>query len=538
MEFDPIEISPFAAKDMLVEHARAVLGPEAALLDASRGGPNWQQRTVLNAWTVLQLYADYCYGSPVEEPYIRILAGASTLNHATHFARFADALADTRDSLTTGVVFLQRVWEYLSKEVFPERWIGDTIESFTAAVSGGYYPSPATLDFMEPILNRYLSQMLGNGLNGHNYRVHLDNGATGAFGHVVATMARNRLLEPGDKVAIAWPWYEPMMNLFSKQYGCEIVPIRRRRESDWHVAQDELAELDDPAVKLVVVVAPGNPVDITVDRNLLDYLEALVARRPDLTILCDYVYANFVPNGFDNELARMPKNVIPFYAPSKDYGLVGARIGAAWLHPECALERRLREMPEEIAREVDAKYNSRRPNGRPSFYDRVIMDSCSVSFSHMAGLATPSQVLYALCALYPLVMEDEAKEYFGWVRTQLADRMHSLYDGLGLEKRECPGVCSSNYCALVQLDEIARKHGPACEEAFSKVSLWDFLKHLAHSRGTIIMPGPIFGGEPKSARLCLTALDKPTYNEIGRNISEAVSDYGFPCDCPHCEQKW
>jgi len=68
------------------------------------------------------------------------------------------------------------------------------------------------------------------------------------------------------------------------------------------------------------------------------------------------------------------------------------------------------------------------------------------------------------------------------------------------------------------------------------VGLWPFLKHLAHSRGTIIMPGPAFGGEAKSVRICLTSLGKSDCIRVGRNIAEAISDYSFPTPCPQCER--
>ena len=162
------------------------------------------------------------------------------------------------------------------------------------------------------------------------------------------------------------------------------------------------------------------------------------------------------------------------------------------------------------------------------------MDDAGVSFSHMAGLATQSQVLLALCMLFPLATPDEAGKYFRWVRTQLQQRMGALYDGLGMELGHCDAGCRSNYCALLPLDEIAAGQGPRVVEAFAEVPLWSFLEHLAHSRGTIIMPGTAFGGEDRSARVCLTSLNEAAYRQVGRNIAEAIGDYTFPSPCPHC----
>ncbi len=536
MEFDPLEISPFSAKNMLVTHARNVLGPDAELLDASRGGPNWQQRTVQCAWHVLGMYADYCYGGPSDQPTVRLFVPGANMNHVTHFQRFAEAPGEQRESWSIGVKYLRSVWQYLVDELLPEAWLSDVIGAFAAAVGGVFYPSPPTLDLVTPAANRYLAYMLGEELASEDFSVYLGTGATGAFGQVVSTISHNRLLNPKDRVAMLSPWYEPMKDLFARQYGCEIVPVRRSRKRGWAVEEADLPQLDDPAVKFLVIVSPGNPVDTTLDSELLDYLEQLVSRRPELVILCDYVYANFVEGPFDNALVRMPRNVVPFYAPSKDFGLAGCRIGAAWIHPDSALDRLLQRMPPDLAREVDARYASRQPQDRPTFYDRLIMDSASVSFFHMAGLATPSQVLFTLCALFPLVAPHGAQDYFGWIRNELLERMAMLYDGLGLELGARQQMCCSNYCALISLDELAAAQDPACAEAFAKVDLWRFLQHLAHSRGTIIMPGPAFGGEPKSVRVCLTSLGKFAYHQVGRNIVEAIGDFTFSNPCPHCEQ--
>lgn len=536
MEPSPVEISPFTAKDMLVAHAKKVLGPDVKLLDASRGGPNWQQRTVQCAWHVMGMYAEYCHGGPRDHPTVRLLGSPEALNHETHFHRFVEAIGEERESWCVGSAYLEAVWRYLADELLPDTRIRDLIGMFAAAMTGGHYPTPATLDFVTPVANRYLAHMLGQPLDREHFDVYLGAGATSAFGQVVSTMSRNGLLRPNDTVAIVWPWYEPMMDLFRRQYQCEIVPLRRRRERDWAVDEADLDRLNDPDIRLVVAVSPGNPVDITLDQHLLDRLEQAVNQRPELVVLCDYVYANFMEEPFDNAMARMPRNVVPFYAPSKDFGLAGCRIGVAWIHSASVLNALLENMPAEQADAHDALYVTRQPQQRPSFYARLVMDSSSVSFSHMAGMPTHNQVLFTLCAMFPLVHAGDARDYFQWIQGELAERMSLLHEGLGLDLGWRRRIRCSNYCNLVPLEEVAAAQGPSCAEAFSEVGLWEFLEHLAHSRGTIIMPGPVFGGEPKSVRICLTSLSKSQSHQVGRNISEAIADYALHKACPYCHK--
>ena len=531
MGYDPLKISPFTAKDMLVKHARELLGADARLLDASRGGPNWQQRTVQCAWHVLGMYADYCHGGPRDHPTVRLLGGTDELNHETHFARFVEAVGEERESICIGAAYLQAAFKHMAAEIFPDVPIAKLIADFAAAMTGGYYPTPAVLYFVPPVANRYLAYMLDSQLHSESFNIYLSHGATSAFGNVVSTMSRNGLLQPGHKVAMLHPWYEPMKDLFRLQHHCTVVPLRRNRDTDWAVDEADLELLDDPEVKLVVAVSPGNPIDITLDQRLLDRLQAAVQARPELIVLCDYVYANFMQEPFDNALVRMPRNVIPFYAPSKDFGLAGGRIGVAWIHSDSALDRLLQDMPTATVAGYDATYSTRLPQHQPSFYERLTMDSSSVSFSHMAGLSTPHQVLFTLCALFPLVHPDEARDYFSWLRSELAERMALLYQGLGMDPGWRGRVPCSNYSTLLLLDEVAQAHGPACAEAFEQVGLWAFLQHLAHSRGTIIMPGEVFGDEPRSARVCLTSLSKADAQQVGRNIAEAICDYSLDKKC-------
>ncbi|MFP3904110.1 MAG: aminotransferase class I/II-fold pyridoxal phosphate-dependent enzyme [Armatimonadota bacterium] len=536
MDYNPLDISPFTAKDQLVAEACRVLGSQADLLDASRGGPNWQQRTVSSAWYTLGLYADYYYGALNTEGSVRMMPSVDHVDHSAAFERFTDAVIDSREVLAVGTRYLHAVWDYLSSGIIGDVSREEVIGQFTRAMTAYAYPTPATLEFIQPVANRYLAYMLGRALAAEDFRVHLANGCTDAFRQVVHTMACNELLRPGDRVALVQPWYEPMRDLFSRQYGCEVTGIRRTMEPECHTPHSELQKLDDPELKIVVIVSPGNPVDKTTDEALLDRLQQAVENNPDLVILCDYVYANFVSRQYDNALKRMPKNVVPFYAVSKDFGFAGARVGAVWVHEQSCLQNMLNEQADEVAQRVDEKYASRYIEDRPDFYSRLVMQSAGVSFSHMAGISVANQILFALCALHPLVNPDEASDYFGWLHSELQKRMAALYEGLGLPKQASCDVCESNYCALVPLEELAISQGPRVAREFEKVSLWNFLKHLAHSRGTIVMPAPVFGAEHKTVRICLTSLGTSQYREVGRNIAETIGDYTFPGPCDHCDQ--
>ena len=521
------QMSPFTFKDLLVQTARESLGEQAAILDASRGSANWQNREVQTAWHVLGLYCDYTYGVAGDEAAVRLLPQKNLVDHSVAFQRFTENLIGTREVLSAGIEYLLFVWQYLSLEVFPDWDESDIIAAFTSAMSGGPYPTPANLDFVQPICAAYFSDLLFGGdiELARRFQVHLAPGATAAFGQVARTLAANGLLNPGDKVAMLLPAYEPMRDFFTRQLGCRFVGLERSRETGWMLTETEAEKLADPAVRLFVEVSPGNPLPFCTPSGDLDVLSAVIARRPDLLILGDYVYANFIPGPLDSLLHRLPLQTIGVYSPSKDFGLAGARLGAALLHEDCMVNDLLTKRPHTQRDEADALYASREWDAPgASFFTRLVRQSHQISFSHMAGLAGPSQVLFCLAACYPGALKQQAPKYFNWVRTQLQRRYRALYRGLGITPPDCPAAASSHYCAFVNLQDVAENLGDEAKKALQNHTIWDFMFHIARSRGTIIMPGIPFGGEHWSVRICLPALGENEYLQVGKNIAIALQN--------------
>jgi aspartate 4-decarboxylase len=532
------EISPFAFKDLLVAHARVVRGPDSPLLDASRGAANWQQREVQLAWHVLGLYADYCYGAVGTPPSVRLLT-PSPLDHKATFMRFYEGIMELRESLTLGVEYLLGVWSYLSTEVFPERSEASLIDSFTRAISGASYPSPATLEFVAPIMARYLAPLLlDDDLDlAQRFRVHLAPGVTAALGQVVQTLAHSGLLAPGDKVAVLKPGYRPLRDLFAHQHGCELVELQLA--AGMQVAAAEWDRLLDPAVRLLALASPGNPVPYALPASCLNDLGEVMAQRPDLLILGDFVYAHLLPTPADNPLRRWPKQTIGFYGPAKDFGLAGARLGAALIHEECVVNDLLARRAPEVAQVADERYAGRlwHPD-QAGLAERLAEESNFVAFGHMAGISTCDQVLMCLCACYDAVATRQAEAFFSFVRGELQRRERTLYLSLGMVPPDAGETTSSRYAALIDLLEVARDLGEDVSRGLALHDIWEFLFHLAHREGVIMMPGQSFGGGPWSVRICLPSLGEPEYRQIGEALRRTLKDLSQQGRCGECQVLW
>ena len=276
--FTVADKSPFLLRDLLLDNAAQSERDDIELLDASRGAANWQLRVVLNTWHTLGMYAAEAAVSPPDDGEV-ILALDPDGPHTERFEEFARA-SISHDSADDGCRLLSAMWDWLAEEVLTDRSRERIMYEFAEAASGRGYASPPTLDFVQPIVMRYLAPLLFSG--DEELALQFDvigcEGATTGLAMAATTLARNQIVRPGDRVAMWWPTYEPLRDLVECQLGCEVVPIRRDPEAGWAARPAEFEKLLDPAIRLAIIVSPGNPVPVTTDPASLDALERAVER--------------------------------------------------------------------------------------------------------------------------------------------------------------------------------------------------------------------------------------------------------------------
>lgn len=151
-----------------------------------------------------------------------------------------------------------------------------------------------------------------------------------AGGSEALTMTFISLLNPGDEVLIAEPFYTNY-HTFATTAGGKVVPITTKAEEGYHYAKREQIEAKiTDRTKAIVCITPGNPTGTVLT---LDEMKLIgeIAKEHDLWIIADEVYREFA---YDDRkvtsFAMLPEyadRVIVIDSVSKRFSACGARIG-------------------------------------------------------------------------------------------------------------------------------------------------------------------------------------------------------------------
>ena len=489
------------------------------VLDAGRGNPNW-----INTQTryALTRFSDFA----TRECELDMSQG-SMAGHARQEGigeRF-DALMDP-DNATDA--FLIAGVNYCVNTLGLDK---DTLlKELADAVIGDYYPSPSRcLTCTETILNAYLQSTLYHGADlAEETMVFPTEGGSAAMVYIFEALSHNRLLKPGDQIAIATPIFTPYLQIPSvKNYGLVSIDVSSTQEENWDIAEAELAKLEDPSVKAFFLVNPSNPASRALSEKTLERLKAAVEKNPDLIILTDDVYGTFAED-FRSVYSVLPYNTILVYSFSKLYGVTGWRVGLIAMNRSNVCDRLLGELPPEDQAFLRDEYAIVTEEAeKMPFLDRVVADSRSIGLYHTSGLSTPSQVFMVMMSLTHLVYAGAGQEdpYIRLANEMIRERYAALMSALGLPADD--SAQNARYYTLVDVLTIAEnRYG-------EDYALWlrnsrteiDFLNDLAAKKGVVLMYGPGFSAPEGTVRISLANLNTEDYTEIAGRLFELLDDY-------------
>jgi aspartate 4-decarboxylase len=343
--------------------------------------------------------------------------------------------------------------------------------------------------------------------------------------YVFQSLRANKLINPGDKIAIVTPIFSPYLEIpVLDEYQLEIVDIRMDQNADWQIPQSELNKLLDPAVKLMCLVNPSNPPSSKMSDAVLDQLAKLIeTQRSDLFIVTDDVYGTFADD-FVSVFAKCPRNTLCVYSFSKYFGATGWRLGVIALHEDNVFDAALAALPEKQKVALDKRYSSltTKPRGL-RLIDRMVADSRAVALNHTAGLSVPQQLQMALFALNGLM--DREHRYKDAAKGLIRQRYLTLYSHMGV--KAVHQFNDVNYYSLIDLQEIGGKiYGPEFEAWFLKNRLGiGFLFRLAKETGVVLLPGNGFEVVDSSARVSLANLTDIEYASIGKFTRQVLDEY-------------
>ena len=200
----------------------------------------------------------------------------------------------------------------------------------------------------ERITHEYLMwAMCGEPRPAGKFDLYAVEGGTAAMCYIFKSLKANRLLFPGDTIALSTPIFTPYLEMTHlEDYDLKMVTIASPQENRFQPTDEEIKKLEDPKIKAFFVVNPGNPTGMALSAESIAKIANLVkTKRPDLMLLTDDVYGTFVP-GFRSLLGELPYNTIGVYSYSKYFGCTGWRLGVIAIHEDNIYDRMIAGLPD------------------------------------------------------------------------------------------------------------------------------------------------------------------------------------------------
>src|SRR6516225_7181837 len=525
-------LSPFEIKDELIKLARNTSRTtQSAFLNAGRGNPNWVATTPREGFFLLGQFAVEESKRVMDHP-----AGVGGMPQASGIAARLEAWLNKHAEMP-GASFLKEMLPYAVKEFKfdPDAFVHELVDS----IIGDNYPVPdRMLVHNERIVHEYLMwAMCGQPRPAGKFALYAVEGGTAAMCYIFKSLKANRLLLPGDTIALGTPIFTPYVEMTHlEDYDLKVVQVAAPQENRFQFTDAELKKLEDPKIKAFFIVNPGNPTGMGMSKETITKIANLVkTKRPDLMLLTDDVYGTFVDD-FRSLLGELPHNTIGVYSYSKYFGCTGWRLGVIAVHEDNIFDRRIAKLPDAELKALDKRYGPLTLEPRKiKFIDRIVADSRDVALNHTAGLSLPQQVMMSLFSLAEMM--DEAKLYQKACMEIVHRRAKATIEGLGIEV--APNPHYDAYYGLIDFEFFARKNiGEAAVEYLKKnVHPLDLAFRLAEAHGIVLLNGGGFEAPQWSMRVSLANLPDEAYEDIARGVRAIARGYRDAYEAAKAAQK-
>jgi aspartate 4-decarboxylase len=513
-------LSHIENKDELIKLAKKTSRTtQSAFLNAGRGNPNWIATTPREGYFLLGQFAITESKRVMEHA-----AGIGGMPQAQGIAtRLESWLAKHSDM--PGAAFLSAMVKFTVKkfEFEPDAFVHELVDS----IIGDNYPVPdRMLVHNERVAHEYLMwAMCGAPRPQGKFDLYAVEGGTAAMCYIFKSLKANRLLLPGDTIALGTPIFTPYIEMTHlEDYDLNVVNIRAPQENRFQYTDAELKKLEDPQIKAFFVVNPGNPTGVALSKETIAKIANLVkTKRQDLMLLTDDVYGTFVPE-FRSLLGELPHNTIGVYSYSKYFGATGWRLGVIAVHEDNIFDKMIGKLPAADLKALDKRYGPLTLEPRKiKFIDRIVADSRDVALNHTAGLSLPQQVMMSLFSIAEMM--DEAKLYQKACMEIVLRRAMATIEGLGLVVS--PNPLYDAYYGLIDFEFWARKNigEDAVEYLKKNVHPLDLAFRLAEDHGIVLLNGGGFEAPNWSLRVSLANLSDDVYDDIGRGVRSVARGY-------------
>ena len=275
-------------------------------------------------------------------------------------------------------------------------------------------------------------------------------------------------LEPGDEVLIPSPAF-PNYGSIAEFVGARVVPVPLVAERGFDIDLSELAARITPRTRLILLNSPHNPTGAVLPRATLEGIADL-ARRHDLLVMSDEIYADMVYEGESVSIATLPgmtERTIVVDGFSKTYAMTGWRLGFGI-------------MPEPLARNLAMLMNN--------------SNSCTATFVQKAGEAALSGP------------QDEVRSMVAEFRA----RRDLVVAGLNAIPGVCCGMPQGAFYAFPNVTVPGMTSGQLADA-------------LLDQAGVVTLPGTGFGAEGEGYLRLSYANSQANLREGLRRIGEYLS---------------
>jgi aspartate 4-decarboxylase len=513
------KLGPFEIKDFLAKVAsKAAQEASISYLNAGRGNPNWVATEPREAFFLLGQFAVTESKRVLDLP-----PGVGGMPKASGVAGRLEAWLKKHDDMP-GAPFLQAMvpWAVKKFGFQPDAFVHELVDS----IIGDNYPVPdRMLVHNEQVVHEYLQwAMCGTPRPTGTFKLYAVEGGTAAMCYIFKSMKSNRLLNPGDTIALGVPIFTPYLEMpHLEDYDLNLVHVRAPQENRFQYTDEELKKLLDPKIKAFFLVNPGNPSAMAISEDTIKKIGAILKARPELILLTDDVYGTFVP-GFRSLLGAFPRNTIGVYSYSKYFGCTGWRLGVIAVHEDNIFDRMIAKHPEAIQKKLDKRYGALTLEPRKiKFIDRIVADSRDIALNHTAGLSLPQQVMMTLFSLSELM--DEKKAYQAACMGIVKRRVWATVEGLGIDIQ--PNPLFDDYYGLVDLEFWIRKYAGEDVVKWVKANVHplDIVFRLAEDHGIVLLNGGGFEAPDWSVRVSFANLNDDVYDDIGRAVRAVTRGY-------------
>src|SRR5256714_10463966 len=286
-------LGPFEIKDELIKLAKKTSRTtQSAFLNAGRGNPNWVATTPREGFFLLGQFAITESKRVMEQS-----PGVGGMPQAKGIAARLEAWLAAHKDLP-GADFLPAMVKFAIKtfKFDPDAFVHELVDS----IIGDNYPVPdRMLVHNERIVHEYLRwAMCGNPQPSGKFDLYAVEGGTAAMCYIFKSLKANRLLRPGDTIALGTPIFTPYIEMTHlEDYALNVVTIQAPQGNRFQFTDAELKKLEHPQIKAFFLVNPGNPTGVALSKDTIGKIANLVkTSRPDLMLLTDDVYGTFVPD--------------------------------------------------------------------------------------------------------------------------------------------------------------------------------------------------------------------------------------------------